>query len=255
MKKIAIDFGSGVTKIYMPGCGVVLMESTCIAVEEYTERGEKKVGVKACGDKARALSGRAAVNTQIVNPVFEGDIIHEELAAHLLEYFLEKIEVTRRRAKHTEVMFILPCGCKSELKDKYQRIADACGICMTYFTLTPFAAVLGHNVSISETTPVFCVDIGYGITNIAALSQDGIIAGINVNLGGGKTTAAVTENLSASVTHDEYYYEVAEFISLVLEGRRQSAVNSHLNSLITMEIIDEIRRQTGVRFPADQPET
>ena len=76
-----------------------------------------------------------------------------------------------------------------------------------------------------------------------------------VNLGGGKTTAAVTENLSASVTHDEYYYEVAEFISLVLEGRRQSAVNSHLNSLITMEIIDEIRRQTGVRFPADQPET
>ena len=42
MKKIAIDFGSGVTKIYMSGCGVVLMESTCIAVEEYVERGEKK---------------------------------------------------------------------------------------------------------------------------------------------------------------------------------------------------------------------
>lgn len=51
MKKIAIDFGSGVTKIYMSGCGVVLMESTCIAVEEYVERGEKRIGVKACGDK------------------------------------------------------------------------------------------------------------------------------------------------------------------------------------------------------------
>ncbi len=34
MNKISVDLGSGVTKIYMPGCGVVLKEATCIAVEE-----------------------------------------------------------------------------------------------------------------------------------------------------------------------------------------------------------------------------
>ncbi|MDE6001746.1 MAG: rod shape-determining protein, partial [Clostridia bacterium] len=102
MKRLAIDFGSGVTKIYMPGCGVVLMEATCIAVEEYEDRGEKKLNIKAYGDKARALSGRAAVNTHIINPVIEGEIVHENLAACLLEYFLEKVEITRRRAKHTE---------------------------------------------------------------------------------------------------------------------------------------------------------
>lgn len=76
-----------------------------------------------------------------------------------------------------------------------------------------------------------------------------------VNLGGGKSVAAVTENISASVTNDEYYYEVAEFISLVLSGRRESDINSHSASLITIELIDEIRRQAGVSFPADQPET
>ncbi len=196
MKRLAIDFGSGVTKIYMPGCGVVLMEATCIAVEEYEEQGEKRLNVKAFGDKARALSGRAAVNTHIINPVIEGDIVHENLAACLLEYFLEKVEITRRKAKHTEVMFILPCGSKPELKEKYQRIADDCGILMTYFTETPFAAVLGHNVAISESTPMFCLDIGYGITNIAALSQDGIIAGINVNLGGGNIDVHIIDDLA-----------------------------------------------------------
>mgnify|MGYP006990226839 CR=1 FL=1 len=41
MKRLAIDLGSNITKIYMPGCGVVLMESTCIAVEQYIEDGEK----------------------------------------------------------------------------------------------------------------------------------------------------------------------------------------------------------------------
>ena len=38
MKSISVDFGSGVTKIYMPGCGVVLIVATCIAVEECKEK-------------------------------------------------------------------------------------------------------------------------------------------------------------------------------------------------------------------------
>lgn len=51
---------------------------------------------------------------------------------------------------------------------------------------------------------------------------------------------------------NEYYYEVKEFIDLVQFGDRESSVNSHLNSLITLEIIDEVRRQLGVVYPADK---
>ena len=196
MKKIAIDFGSGVTKIYMSGCGVVLMESTCIAVEEYVERGEKKTGVKACGDKARALSGRAAVNTRIINPVAEGDIVNEELAAALLEYFLEKIEIPYKKAKRTEAIFILPCGVEREVRKKYVRLAESCGLGSVCFTQTPFAAVLGHNVEIGESTPVFSIDIGHAITNIAAFSQDGIISGLSVNLGGGNIDVHLIDELA-----------------------------------------------------------
>lgn len=196
MKRISIDMGSGFTKIYMTGCGVVLKEATCIAVEEGLEGGEKVVTVKACGDKARALSGRAAVNTHIVNPVFEGDIVNENLAAILLEYFLEKIEIPRKKAKRVEAVFILPCGAKSELKQKYLRLAEECGLAAVYFTVTPFAAVLGHNVSISESTPMFVLDIGHSITNIAALSQDGIIYGLTVNLGGANIDVHLIDELA-----------------------------------------------------------
>ena len=72
-----------------------------------------------------------------------------------------------------------------------------------------------------------------------------------VNHGGGKSEQAVTENISATAYDNEYYYEVAEFISLILEGRRESEINSHAASLTTMELLDEIRRQIGVEFPAD----
>lgn len=67
----------------------------------------------------------------------------------------------------------------------------------------------------------------------------------------GKGAAAEPEDISILSDKDEYYYEVAEFINLLLAGKRESAINSHEHSLITLEIIDEVRRQLGIVFPAD----
>lgn len=67
----------------------------------------------------------------------------------------------------------------------------------------------------------------------------------------GKGPQPVSEDISAVTDKDEYYYEVAEFIDLVLAGKTESSVNTHQNSLITLEIIDEVRRQLGIVYPAD----
>jgi rod shape-determining protein MreB len=179
----------------MTGCGVVLSEATCVAVEQSFDENGNYV-VKAYGDKARALYGRAARNTQIINPVFEGDIVNQDLAAALLGHFLSKVEVPPRKASSCEVIFLLPCGFKEELKDKYYDLAVSCGIGSVAFTQTPYAAVLGHNVTLSESIPVFCVDIGYGMTNIAAFSLDGMIAGLSINLGGGNIDVHIMDELA-----------------------------------------------------------
>jgi len=50
----------------------------------------------------------------------------------------------------------------------------------------------------------------------------------------------------------EYYYEIAEFIDLIENKDKQSDINSLCNSLITIEIIDEIRRQMEITYPADK---
>lgn len=67
----------------------------------------------------------------------------------------------------------------------------------------------------------------------------------------GKGEKSKPEILSQPSTHDEYYYEVAHFIDLILAGKRESSINSHQNSLWTLEVIDEVRRQIGVIYPAD----
>jgi predicted dehydrogenase len=60
------------------------------------------------------------------------------------------------------------------------------------------------------------------------------------------------ENLSVEDNHNEYYHEIREFIDLVQDGRIESEINSHAASITTLEIIDEVRRQLGVSYPADE---
>ncbi|OPH59630.1 oxidoreductase [Paenibacillus ferrarius] len=47
-------------------------------------------------------------------------------------------------------------------------------------------------------------------------------------------------------------YEAEEFIRLIKTKTLESATNSHANSLITVGIIDEARKQMGLVFPADR---
>ena len=68
----------------------------------------------------------------------------------------------------------------------------------------------------------------------------------------GREHRAEGENIGGDHSHNEYYYEVAEFIDMILEGRIESTTNSHATSLATIEIIDEVRRQIGVHYPADE---
>jgi scyllo-inositol 2-dehydrogenase (NADP+) len=48
------------------------------------------------------------------------------------------------------------------------------------------------------------------------------------------------------------YYETKEFIELIKTGKRESEVNSHEHSLLTIALMEEARKQTGIAFPADQ---
>ena len=60
------------------------------------------------------------------------------------------------------------------------------------------------------------------------------------------------QDLSVLASHNEYYYEIAEFIDLIERRLCESTINSHDHSLATLEIIDEVRKQSGIIYPADK---
>lgn len=60
------------------------------------------------------------------------------------------------------------------------------------------------------------------------------------------------EDLSVPQTPQIMHYEIRAFMELCQAGNRESPTNSHLHSMIAMEIMDEARKQIGLCFPADQ---
>lgn len=67
----------------------------------------------------------------------------------------------------------------------------------------------------------------------------------------GRAAGPQAIDISVPTDADEYLCEFREFINVLESGRLESSVNTLETSLVTAEILDEIRRQAGVVFPTD----
>ena len=190
LNKFAIDFDSLNTNIYKVGSGLILSEPTVSAVVEGS-----KPEIKAVGDDAKKLIGKTAKNTKIVFPVFEGEIVNEIVSSAVLKEFMAKVGGKKLFAS-SEVLFSLPCGYPPELIDKYLNVAKACGFSKVYFAESPVLAVLGLQVSLNDSNPCFIIDMAGGVTNIAAVSLDGVIVGVSVNYGENKVYADIIDYIA-----------------------------------------------------------
>ncbi len=218
MLKLAIDFGTSVTKIYRLGSGIVLAEATCITVEKDT--GE----IRAYGNDAKRLLGKTADQTDVCFPVYEGEIVSEKLAAALLGYFLKK---AAGRALSIEALFCVPCGFKAESREKIYRVAKSAGISRVDFAEAPFLSALGQDVPLSESNPVFSIDIGAGVTSIATFSLDGIIAGISMNVGGNNMDIHIIDHIA-----DKFNLKIGSLTSEKLKNMVGSLIEDDNQSTI-----------------------
>ncbi len=177
MIKLAIDLGSSTTKIYRADTnnGIVLSEPSCVALA-----GEE---IRAVGKDAKNLIGKTAELNSIFYPVCEGEIADVRLASEMLKEFLSRVDVKGNALKRAQVLFSVPCGIGEEGLYGYKRLAEECELRKVWFVEQPYLSALGTGGLLSG-EPVFCLDIGGGVTNAGVVSADGMIAGVSMNVGG-----------------------------------------------------------------------
>ena len=203
------------TKIYRADTnnGIVLVEPSCVAVVA----GEQ---IKAIGKEAKSLIGKTAEYTQIVKPIQDGIIVDRALATKMLQEFLSRIGIAKSALKKALIVISIPCGLGDEQLNEYVALAEECDLRKVRFVEQPYLAALGGGAVLSETEPIFCLDIGGGVSNAAVISANGIIAGIALNVGGKRIDNNIMNNLLLLVFwQDDFHIVFLLFFHLFVFGR------------------------------------
>ena len=187
---IAIDLGSVNTVIYQLGSGVVLSEPSVVALSV-----NGKSSIRAVGSEAKKLIGKTAETTKIVFPIVEGEIADVKNATAMTENFLNKITL-RKLSLRPKALVSVPCGIENDEIKKYAKVLSGAGVYNADFVESPILTALGLGIPVSESTPCFIIDVGGGTTNIPAVSLDGVIAGVNVNMGGRNVDAMIINRIA-----------------------------------------------------------
>ena len=187
---IAIDLGSVNTVIYQLGSGVVLSEPSVVALSV-----NGKSSIRAVGSEAKKLIGKTAETTKIVFPIVEGEIADIKNATAMTENFLNKITL-RKLSLRPKALVSVPCGIENDEIKKYAKVLSGAGVYNADFVESPILTALGLRIPVSESTPCSLIDVGGGTTNIAAVSLDGVIAGVNVNMGGRNVDAMIINRIA-----------------------------------------------------------
>ena len=174
-RDIAVDLGTANTLVYVRGHGVVISEPSVVAIDEQTGT------VRAVGQQAKQMIGRAPAQLTVVRPLANGVIADFEVAAEMLRYFLRQVGGRYSRAR---VVLCVPSGVTEVEKRAVEEAALEAGAREAYLIEEPVAAAIGAGLPVAEARGNMIVDIGGGTTEVAVVSLGGIVVSQSLRVAG-----------------------------------------------------------------------
>lgn len=188
---IAIKLGSSHTSIFKQGEGIVLFEPSLVA---YTGTGKSRQ-VIAVGNKAKKMQGRTDDATIVESPIFEGRIADAELAVTMLRSYLAKVIKFGIIRPIVKAVLCVPIGLSLVERKAFEKVCYMAGIQDVTIVPACICGALGYNLPVTEPRGVCLVNIGGGSTDIAVVSMNSIVAGVNIGIGGEVMDLAIEKKL------------------------------------------------------------
>lgn len=190
---IALELGTSFTSIYVSGNGIVLHEPSVIA---YYDGGSRR-SMRAVGEAAYRMIGKAPEKTKTVCPIMDGVIKDQDAATTMLAEFVKRIlpESYVIRPKIRAVLGV-PTGLTVDERKMYEEVLRGAGIDEVSMVNSIMLAAIGCELPLQSEYGGFIVSIGGGVTEIAALSLCGIITGCSINIGGDMIDRTLIDSIS-----------------------------------------------------------
>jgi rod shape-determining protein MreB and related proteins len=184
-RDIGIDLGTANTLVYVAGKGIVLSESSVVAIDESTKT------LLAVGEEAKRMLGRTPGNIKAVRPLRDGVIADFDMAALMLQNFIHRVH-DGRYLINPRIVIGIPSGVTGVERRAVMEAAARAGAREVYVVEEPVAAAIGAGLPVSEPTGNMIVDIGGGTTEVAVLSLKGIVLSESVRVAGDELSESIS---------------------------------------------------------------
>lgn len=185
---LGVDLGTSNTLIYSPHQGIVLQESSVIAINQLTQ------APMAIGASARQLLGRTSAPVRVCRPVRNGVVADLELTQLMLHHFIlraqQGIHVFRPR-------LVIGCSCgATEVERKaLTEAALEAGAREVVLIDEPVAAAIGAGLPVENPGGNLIVDIGGGTTEMAIVCSSQTVYSQAIPVAGDTFNHAISEYL------------------------------------------------------------
>ena len=190
---LSIDLGTANTLVYVKNKGIVLNESSVVAVrlDRNGTGGQRKV--YAVGKAAKVMYGRNPDNIEVIRPMKDGVIADFQYTEKMLQYFIDKVLTGSHFfpfKPSPRVLVCVPCGATQVERRAIRESVEGAGASEVFLITEPMAAI-GAGLPVSEAAGSMIVDIGGGTTEVAIISLNGVVYSSSVRIGGDKFDQAI----------------------------------------------------------------
>lgn len=178
-KDLAIDLGTSNTLVYVKDRGVVVNESSVVAVNTRTDQ------ILAIGEEAQKMVGKTPPHIVVSKPLVDGVISDFEVTEKMLKYFINKIgQESFLISPRPRVVIGIPLDITEVEKKAVEDAVLSAGAREVFLVENVIAAAFGARLPIQDPSGNMIVNIGGGLTEIAVISLSGVVAWRSLKVAG-----------------------------------------------------------------------
>ena len=188
---IGIDLGTCNTLIYVRGKGIVIDETSVVAVEKGTKR------ILAVGSEAKNMLEKTPSNIIAIRPLADGVISDIDSCERMIKYFIQKITPKHQIIKSTRMKIGIP-SCVTDVERRAViEAALKAGAKEVEVIEESKAAAIGAKIPIFEPAGHMICDIGGGTAEISVISLGGMVVTSSIRVGGDKFNEALVKHVKS----------------------------------------------------------
>lgn len=185
---LALDMGTGNTRIARPEGEVILEEPTVVAIDQHTD------SVLATGAEAKSYIGKAPERIRVARPLEAGVIRDLDAAKLLLGRFLSGI--LPNDGTRTKATVVVPQGVSDLDRRSLSDCCKSVGFSRVDLVSAPLAAAIGAGLDVTQPVGRLLLGIGAGLAEASVISLSGVIHSESLACGGQRLVDDIVQHLA-----------------------------------------------------------